>query len=121
MDPRAVIATRIDLLLRRQLGEAVDTARVLRDARYARDILLVCDALAGTEAPRLARQFRAAGKHMHQAALVEHSRAGHAEGPPQGWAAQTSGFGLPGFGTVASADGNSRTAWYSPRRWIGAR
>ena len=65
MDPRSVIAQRIDLHLRRQLGEAVDMQRALRDERYARDLLLVCDAMAGTELPLLARQFRAAVEGLH--------------------------------------------------------
>jgi hypothetical protein len=61
MDPRSVIANRIDLGLRRHVGEGVDPQRTLHDARYARDVLLVCDALKGTDLPQLARQFRAAG------------------------------------------------------------
>jgi hypothetical protein len=89
MDPRTVIATRIDMGLRRALGEGVDLTRALRDERYARDMLLVCDALAGTDLPLLARQFRAAGEHM-----AAERRMGHHAGPPQGWAADTSGFGV---------------------------
>jgi hypothetical protein len=58
MDPRAVIASRIDLQLRRHLGQPVDTHRALHDARYIKDLLLVCDAMEGTDLPQLATQFR---------------------------------------------------------------
>jgi hypothetical protein len=88
MDPRAVIAQRIDLQLRRHLGEGVDAPRTLSDERYARDVLLVCDAMAGTDLPVLARQFRVAGKLGQKP-----QRGGHDAGPPQPWAADTSGFG----------------------------
>ncbi len=59
MDPRAVIASRIDLQLRRHLGQPVDTHRALHDKRYILDLLLVCDAMEGTELPQLAAQYRA--------------------------------------------------------------
>lgn len=88
MDTRAVIAQRIDLQLRRQLGEGVDAPRTLHDERYARDVLLVCDAMVGTDLPLLARQFRAAGRSAQA-----NPSGGHDEGPPQPWAADTSGFG----------------------------
>jgi hypothetical protein len=58
MDPRAVIASRIDLQLRRHLDQPVDTHRALHDARYIKDLLLVCDAMDGTDLPQLATQFR---------------------------------------------------------------
>jgi hypothetical protein len=58
MDPRAIIVSRIDLQLRRRLYQAVDTHRALHDERYIRDLLLVCDAMEGTDLPQLAAQFR---------------------------------------------------------------
>jgi hypothetical protein len=60
MDQRTFIASRIDVQLRRHLGQAVDTHRVVTDARYSRDVLLVCDALEDTDLPHLAAQFRVA-------------------------------------------------------------
>jgi hypothetical protein len=60
MDQRNFIAGRIDVQLRRHLGMPVDTHRAVNDARYARDLLLVCDAMVGTELPHLAAQFRVA-------------------------------------------------------------
>jgi hypothetical protein len=89
MDPRTVIAQRIDLKLRHQLGEGVDAQRTLSDERHARDVLLVCDAMKDTDLPVLARQFRAAGELMAR----EH-RTGREPGPSQDWAEDTSGFGV---------------------------
>jgi hypothetical protein len=91
MDSRRVIAERIAMGLRRHLGEGVDAQRTLDDARYARDVLLVCDALTATDLPALARQFRAA----------------------------TSGGGLskPPAAPDAGAAKTSRP-WYSPKRWF---
>jgi hypothetical protein len=58
MDARTLIVSRIDLQLRRHLGQPVDTYRAMHDARYAKDMLLVCDAMEGTDLPQLASQFR---------------------------------------------------------------
>jgi hypothetical protein len=110
MDPRTVIATRIDMGLRRQLGEGIDPYRALRDAAYARDMLLVCDAMAGTDLPLLARQFRAAGEHM-----AAERRGGHHAGPPQDWAADTSGFGV----SKPSLPIGTTAPWWSATRWLG--
>ncbi len=54
------IAVRIDALLLREIDQGIDTARMVADSRYARDVLLVCDAMRGTEAPGLAGHFRRA-------------------------------------------------------------
>lgn len=51
-------ANRIHLMLIRELGEGIDVSHLLRRPLYARDMLLVCDALDGTPLPELARRFR---------------------------------------------------------------
>jgi len=115
MDPRTVIASRIDLQLRRHLDQGVDVARALADARYARDMLLVCDAMKGTGLPLLARQFRKAAVHMARDA----KQSGRDVGPPQAWAADTSGFGvsqLPNLRDTCAV----KKPWYSPSRWLDA-
>jgi hypothetical protein len=76
MDARTFIASRIDLQLRRHLGQAVDTYRAVSDARYARDMLLVCEAMQGTELPQLALQFRAADEQITAARRALSQRAG---------------------------------------------
>ena len=45
--------------LLRELGHEIKIERLVSDARYARDVLLVCDAYPGTELASLAAQFRA--------------------------------------------------------------
>ena len=52
------ITDRIDLLLVRELGQGLDRQRMLREPLYARDVLLVCDAMLLTDAPFLAMHFR---------------------------------------------------------------
>lgn len=64
---RLQIATRIHYALLRELGFGVDLGRLLKQPLYARDVLLVCDACAGNDLPRLARAFRGA---THDAAVA---------------------------------------------------
>ena len=52
------IAHRIHTLLEAELGEGIEPQRMLDDALYARDVLLVCEALHGTGLRQLARLFR---------------------------------------------------------------
>jgi hypothetical protein len=54
------VALRISARLQSELGEGIDAQRMLSDALYQRDVLLVCDALVGTELQRLAGSFRRA-------------------------------------------------------------
>jgi hypothetical protein len=67
MDQRHIIVSRIDLQLRRHLGQAVDAHRAVSDTRYAKDLLLVCDAMEGTDLPQLALQFRQADEQISAA------------------------------------------------------
>ncbi len=60
MDPRHIIVSRIDMQMRRHLDQPVDTHRAVNDVRYAKDLLLVCEAMEGTELPQLASQYREA-------------------------------------------------------------
>ncbi len=64
MDQRHIIVSRIDLQLRRHLGQPVDAHRAVSDTRYAKDLLLVCDAMQGTDLPQLATQFREADEQI---------------------------------------------------------
>jgi hypothetical protein len=72
------IAARMNALLVQALGQGIDPARMLNETLYARDVLLVCDALQGTGLPELAQLFRQA----QQAADAAHEETG----------AQPSGF-----------------------------
>lgn len=44
---RLQTARRIQQRLRHELGQGIDTERLLTDRLYARDVLLVCEALGG--------------------------------------------------------------------------
>jgi hypothetical protein len=116
MDRRTLIASRIDLHLRRHLGTRLDCYRALTDADYVRDVLLVCDAMQGTDLPLLARQFRVAGERMALKAQAPR----HDVGPEQGWAADTSGFGLSVPPLADELPATRAEPWFSPRRWFGA-
>ncbi|WP_201495766.1 hypothetical protein [Rubrivivax sp. A210] len=54
------IADRIHAGLQRELGEGIDRERMVHHALYARDVLLVCEALRASDMPDLARAFRRA-------------------------------------------------------------
>lgn len=54
------LAARIHALLLQELGQGIEAPRLLAEPLYARDVLLVCDALAATDGPLLARAFRRA-------------------------------------------------------------
>lgn len=54
------IADRIHLLLVREIGQGLDRQRMVKEPLYARDVLLVCDAMRHTDAPFLAGHFRRA-------------------------------------------------------------
>jgi hypothetical protein len=56
-DPRLALAHRIHVALMRELGQGIDVAQMLDDARYARDVLLVCQAYPRTELTRLGSAF----------------------------------------------------------------
>lgn len=117
MDPRTLIASRIDLQLRRHLDQGVDVQRALSDAPYAREMLWVCDAMRGTRLPLLARQFRQAGELMASEAQL----GGRDAGPPQDWSADTSGFGVSRPPPVAAPKRpDVKKPWFSPSRWFEA-
>ena len=57
---RLQLATQMHQMLLRELGHGIEVERLLMRERYARDVLLVCDAMAGTDLPRLSSEFRRA-------------------------------------------------------------
>ena len=81
------IADRIHVLLVRELGQGLDRQRMVKDTLYARDVLLVCDALRQTDAPFLAQHFR------RSAAAPE--EAGAQKPAPRGLRVLSSIFGVP--------------------------
>jgi len=114
---RLQIANRINLLLLRELGQGIAVDRLLSDALYARDVLLVCDAHAGSDLASLAVHFRAAAQ----------SDGSDERHPASTWSVGPSDFdSTPG----AAPDSNLELArgmpqragarhWLSPGRWLG--
>ena len=56
---RLLIAQRLYPALLREIGHAIEIERLLSEPRYARDVLLVCEACPDGDLPTLAAQFRA--------------------------------------------------------------
>ena len=59
---RLQLAQRIHQLLLREIDHAIEVERLLADRLYARDVLLVCEAVPGGELQPLASLFRAASR-----------------------------------------------------------
>ena len=85
---RMQVATRIHFELLRELGQGVDIERMLQQPRYARDVLLVCDAYPGSELADLAMRFRLAPATPYPVA-----DGGHAAHPIE-WSRASTGFGV---------------------------
>lgn len=83
---RMQLAQRIHKLLVKEIEHAIEVERLLADPRYARDVLLVCEAVPGVELGALAALFR-------EASAGQPASPGHA---PQAndWGRDTSGFGV---------------------------
>jgi hypothetical protein len=80
---RLQLASRIQLLLFRELGEKIAIDRLLSNEVYARDVLLVCEGLRNEELVELAHRFRKA--------TPVHGKPGR-EPQPVDWSENTSGF-----------------------------
>jgi hypothetical protein len=86
---RLQLAQRIHQLLLREIDHAIEVERLLADPRYARDVLLVCEAVPGGELQPLVRLFR----DTSQPATGPAEPPGHAPQPNE-WGRDTSGFGV---------------------------
>ncbi len=87
------IATKIHFYLMRELGQGIDVEKMLKQPRYARDVLLVCDACSGTELAQLAVQYRSARDLYKRLEQQRALQPGHASQPTD-WAKNTTGFGV---------------------------
>jgi hypothetical protein len=86
------IATKIHFFLMRELGKGIDVEKMLQHPRYARDVLLVCDACRGTELAELASTFRQV-KKLYDRLEASAQIPGHAHHPTE-WSRNTTGFGV---------------------------
>ena len=71
------IAGRINALLVHEMGQGIDPARMLAEPLYARDVLLVCEGLPGSELAELARKF---GQALQAVEADHEARAGQPSG-----------------------------------------
>ena len=60
LSDRLLIARQLQAVLQVELEHVIEIERLLGDAHYARDVLLVCDALRNADLTALVAQFRAA-------------------------------------------------------------
>ena len=142
------IAERMNALLLHELGQGVDGLRMVAEPLYARDVLLVCDALPGTELAELAQHFRVAATERPKAEASsarpsagsgrdrpaagtrkgKHAGADRGERSSSGFGASVlsrlaSGFGFSIPGGQPSLDSQSETRPGAarqppPRRWF---
>jgi hypothetical protein len=102
---RLQIATKIHFFLLRELGEGIDIDKLLHSERYARDVLLVCDACSTPELPALAQQFRRAMPPVLRQAVAATA---------SGWAPDSSGFAPSGATPMpAHAAPVARRSWFA--------
>ena len=87
------IATKIHFFLMRELGKGIDVEKMLQHPRYARDVLLVCDACRGTELAELASTYRQVKKLYDRLEASRANSPGHAQHPTE-WSRNTTGFGV---------------------------
>jgi hypothetical protein len=115
----------------REIDHAILIDRLLSDERYARDVLLVCDALGAGDLPALATLFRdatAAELPAGQGAAPPRQAPGHAR-QANDWGRDTSGFGVsqppgmapelpepPGRPAPDGAPTERRRSWTKPWR-----
>lgn len=119
---RIQIAQRIRQDLLREIDHEIEVGRLLDDARYARDVLLVCDALLGCDLPALASMFREATQSLPPVHAQPGSARPGRTAQPNEWGRDTSGFGVtqppalvPEHPGERAAQAERRRAWLE--RW----
>lgn len=115
---RQTLAQRIHLLLEREIDHLILVERLLGDPLYARDVLLVCDALVGTPLPGLAAQFRAStlasaatGTTAQATPAGPAPLAGPPRALPQGLPSRSDRAAVPGHAALANAWGQDTSGF----------
>jgi hypothetical protein len=106
------LAARIDAHLLRELGLGIDSTRMLTDALYARDVLLVCDAWREGELPMLAHRYRFAAASPEPLPAAARTRSSFSMSSFFG-----SMFGAPS--TLDSVPPQDQKIAAPARRWFG--
>jgi hypothetical protein len=107
------IASRIDALLRLELGQGIDGKRMLTEALYARDVLLVCDAHPGSDLAAMAHHFRAAVADVSDESGLTSTQSGASSSFSSELDASRPGA-LPGEPLAQKTQTGN---WFSPSRW----
>ncbi len=112
------IAEQMDPLLQRELAQGIEPYRMLAEPLYVRDVLLVCDALPGSELADLARQFRAAAAPPAPVAPARPAKAA----PVRAVAAAAAADSLPADSLPAGDDSlpPGRPSRFSPSRFFNS-
>ena len=111
------IADRLHAGLQRTLGQGIDRQRMVTQPLYARDVLLVCEAMRGSDLAQMAAQFRIA-----VAAPESARKAAGAPSPARDAAGfSPSRFLNSLFGPVSDLDGGPADPAAPPKRsgWFG--
>ncbi len=117
------IAEQMDELLQRELAQGIEPYRMLAEPLYARDVLLVCDAMPGSELAALARQFRAAAAPPPPAEIAPAPRR-RAEPAPAALdslpAESLPAESLPAGETLPPGGKGARDSRFSPSRFFNS-
>lgn len=115
---RQTLAQRIHLFLEREIDHLILVERLLGDPHYARDVLLVCDALVGTPLPELAALFRASslasaapGTAAPAAPAGPEALAGGLHALAHGLPSRAGGAAVPGHAALANAWGQDTSGF----------
>jgi hypothetical protein len=120
------IAERIDILTRTELRIGIDPQRMVRDALYARDVLLVCDTQRGSDLATLSQHFRVAANEVSDdssqpSSWGQDSSGFSASSGASGFDSSTAPGVLPArpsqFGSTPAAAAERQRMWFSPYRW----
>ena len=114
-DPRLALAHRIHLGLMRELGQGIDLRQLLDDDRYARDVLLVCQAYPATELAALGAAFAQLARPTPTAAPAAGIGADRGRARP-GRRGVRAGFDGVAAADVAPPSGLRR--WLVPSNWV---
>ncbi len=95
------IAERMHVLLLDAVGHGIDARRMVDDSLYARDVVLVCDAMPGTELASLALHYRTALAEAPDTAPRSHPVSFDSIEPDD------------------PAHPPPRRGWFRPARWFG--
>ena len=79
------IAQRMNVLLQRELAQGIDVQRMLAQPLYARDVLLVCEAMRDSDLAVLAQQYRDASVDEDPASTSPAAWHDDAGGRPSMW------------------------------------